>query len=93
MLLASLGGVQTSDTWSSDDTDASHLRFLLPVLRHLRALRAKVARLRVLGFLLLFIARSLLAGIGLPFFAPAARRSLPLLLKWWRFAQALPLTP
>jgi hypothetical protein len=51
--------------------------FFLPPLFHLRAFRANVARLRVLGFFDFFMARSLLTGIFLPFFALADLRSLP----------------
>src|SRR5215831_6296134 len=53
---------------------------LRPVFFHLRAFNAKLARLRVVGFLLFFIARSLLTGMFFPFLAPAALRNLPLLL-------------
>jgi hypothetical protein len=48
-----------------------------PPLFHLRALSAKLARLRVFWFLDFFIERSLETGILLPFFTPAAFRSLP----------------
>ena len=49
-------------------------------LPHLRAFRAKTARLRVVGFFDLASFCSFFAGIFWPFFAPAVLRSLPRLL-------------
>ena len=51
--------------------------FFLPPFFHFRALRAKFARLRVLGFLDRFILRSFDTGIFLPFLVPVDLRSLP----------------
>jgi hypothetical protein len=51
--------------------------FFLPPLRHFRAFKAKLARLRVFGFFDFFMARSLPTGIFLPFLALAVLRSLP----------------
>src|SRR5215831_13619324 len=50
---------------------------LRPVFFHLRAFNAKLARLRVVGFLLFFNRRSVETGIFLPFLVPVDRRSLP----------------
>lgn len=60
------------DQQSQDENEKeSHLFF------HFLALRANVARLRVLGSLDFFILRSLDTGIFLPFLVPVDFRSLP----------------
>src|SRR5262252_3695815 len=62
------------------DADVQLLLLRLPpTLRHFRAFSAKLARLRVVGFLLRLSRRSVETGIFLPFLVPVCFRSAPFL--------------